>query len=883
MNKTDSLVELLKYGSPIAKMYNPNMEVQVNVAKDNGVRITGEYRNRRWRGWQDPVTKKIWKSFRIPWNADSAPTYNDTELKWSLAEHAEGIGMTGWDWKNKQSMWVGYDFDAITNHKEGLENEVLEELVEKTTKVPWVSLLRSTSGHGYHLYLFFDKPVPTATHSEHAAIARSMLSLLTVETGFNFRTTVDCVGSILWCYHRKTEGTKGLTWIKEGTEFPTSKIPKNWKEHITVTSRESNKVQKTGNLESLSSLTMELYLTEEHQTILKWFSLSAEHDWWWDTDYQMLVCHTLDLKTCHTDLKLKGVFETNTSGSSSQNAFAFPGRNGSFVVRRHGKSTSEAKTWVTDELGWTKCSFNSDPGFEDACIVAGGLENDRGEMVFNNLITAHEALTLLNLPVEYPEFIAGRKSTLRRKGAKIILKVESSDDDPNILGFLKAKKEWIKTFKYREEKDEINIQDSLVRNVISGGSGAGWFINITEKWISNKKTDVKDYLCAKMPDLKKNEIDMMLGKSIAEPYVLVNKPFEDEYLGGRLWNKDAAQLAFKPVQGGTEHWWELLTHVGSGLDEVVHKNKWCQEHGLNDGADYLFLWIASMFQRPQDPLPYLFMYGEQKTGKSTLHEAISMLFKNRIGYSRADQALKDKNGFNYELAHAVLCVVEEVDLSHDKVANNKIKDWVTGETISIREMYKDTYELSNATHWMQMANEYSNCPIWSGDTRIVAWIVHKLLKEIPKPIFMSQLKSEAPAFLYDLVNYILPEPEGRLMIPVLETEEKKSIMQGNFDILEQFVNEMTVPARGHSIPMEDFRQSFLLWLAGNSPNDKGTWTQREVSMKLKLSLPAVKGLYGSDNKGTIGNISMNLNAKHLNFRYFQKGKRIVKGEEENEN
>ena len=115
--------------------------------------------------------------------------------------------MTGWNFKQLQSEWVGYDFDSIVGHEEGLSDERLEELERKAAQIPWVTLLRSTGGKGIHLYLFFDKPFPTHNHTEHAAIARSLLSVLTVEIGFNFTTSVDTCGSILWCYHRRMAWT----------------------------------------------------------------------------------------------------------------------------------------------------------------------------------------------------------------------------------------------------------------------------------------------------------------------------------------------------------------------------------------------------------------------------------------------------------------------------------------------------------------------------------------------------------------------------------------------------------------------------------------------------------------------------------------------------
>ena len=56
----------LKTHDDLSRLYNHDMECQVNVAQDGGERVEGEFKGRRWHGWQrDGV---IWKSFRIPRN-----------------------------------------------------------------------------------------------------------------------------------------------------------------------------------------------------------------------------------------------------------------------------------------------------------------------------------------------------------------------------------------------------------------------------------------------------------------------------------------------------------------------------------------------------------------------------------------------------------------------------------------------------------------------------------------------------------------------------------------------------------------------------------------------------------------------------------------------
>ena len=83
----------------LAALYNPNMEVQVNVARDNGEAVSGTHLGKNWRAWTDHI--QTWKQIRIPHNASTVPEYTDRKITFSLSDHAEAIGMTGWDWVNR--------------------------------------------------------------------------------------------------------------------------------------------------------------------------------------------------------------------------------------------------------------------------------------------------------------------------------------------------------------------------------------------------------------------------------------------------------------------------------------------------------------------------------------------------------------------------------------------------------------------------------------------------------------------------------------------------------------------------------------------------------------------------------------------------------------
>src|SRR5690606_17337182 len=128
-------------------------------------------------------------------------------------------------------------------------------------------------------------------------------------------------------------------------------------------------------------------------------------------------------------------------------------------------------------------------------------------------------------------------------------------------------------------------------------------------------------------------------------------------------------------------WLRILNHSGSGLDEAIKSHPWAIANGILTGGDYLKCWIASLIQKPTEPLPYLFFYGDQGAGKSIIHEALSTLFKK--GYVLAKQSVTSDGGFSGELNNAILCVLEEIDLNKDKRAYGRIKDWVTARQILI--------------------------------------------------------------------------------------------------------------------------------------------------------------------------------------------------------
>ena len=89
------------------------METQVNVAAGDGEPVA----NKR-STYSNGVD--TWHSIRIPKDANSEPSWKDYKLSFSIGEHAEGIGCTGWDWQARLSRWVAFDFDSLMGHAKGV-------------------------------------------------------------------------------------------------------------------------------------------------------------------------------------------------------------------------------------------------------------------------------------------------------------------------------------------------------------------------------------------------------------------------------------------------------------------------------------------------------------------------------------------------------------------------------------------------------------------------------------------------------------------------------------------------------------------------------------------------------------------------------------------
>ena len=844
----------------LASLYNKGMEVQVNVAKDKGERNeAGDFKGKAWVEWTDGIEK--WASYRMPKNAMSEPEDNDYNQNFNLDAHAEGIGMTGWNWQRKQSMWVAYDFDAMLGHSDKhtkkLSEKELQEIQDVVTKLSFITLRKSTSGRGLHLYIFLE-PVATANHTEHAALARSILSMVAGLSGFNFTDKVDICGGNMWVWNRKMVGTDGLKLIRSGQILPNTQIPPNWRDHLSVVTHRSTKainVQVEGEQDLFDELTgqrSKFKPDAEHLKLVNWLNDNKLMGWW-DADNHMLVTHTAYLKDAHKALGLRGEFHTLSVGKefgTDINCFMYPCRNGVWAIRKYGIGTKEHRFWKQDLKGWTRCYYNRELILEEVARLFEAIELEGRAYQFKTGTEGIEALLKLGIACELPEWARHRVFKIKENAndGKYVCFVPRLDADNQA-----EMKDWAveKTVYKRiynnprrgveDENSALGDYDAALRHIVSEqGEDLGWVINDgSGQWRTEPIQHLR--LLLKSKGVGGKDVDLILGTAISRAWTVVNRPFQLEYPGDRQWNRSKARFKIPPTIEGENlshpTWDRVLRHCGGSLDDSIRGHLWCRDNGVHCGADYLKLYLACLFRHPQMPLPYLGFFGEQNSGKSTFHEMVCDIILAG-GYTRADSALSSGSGFNGELEDSILCIIEETDVggAKNKHAYNRLKDWVTSGQISIHRKGVTPYMAPNYTHWIQCANGRDFIPVFSGDTRVTLICVPAIPPDalIPKRDLRQLLVKEAPDFLGALLAMDIPDSRDRLMLPVIRTQEKEEAEFENMNLVEQFFKEKIFKIDGAYISAADLFKGFTSWC---DPADAMSWSRNKFGREVPKWVP----------------------------------------------
>lgn len=872
-------------GGDLIRRWTPDMETQVFVhAGEHGEPVESKRST-----YSDGINE--WWHIRVPSKADSDPIFTNYELPWLIRERVEAIGCTGWDWKNRRSRWFGFDFDAITGHAEGIgvSDDELQRIKERACDIPYVEVRHSTSGRGLHLYVMVDGDgIETENHTVHQALARAVLTEMSTLANFNFGHAVDACGGNMWIDHRNIQSDSiGLKLVKPAERmFRADEVSADWRNHQEVVTRNRPKVRVEGvpddeqdEFDRLTSSRRHVALDDKHKAIMDAVAARGATSIW-VADHHLWQTHTYALAQVmehdKEELGLVGYFATNSGGTdlATPNCYCFPEPDGVWRVIRFGHQCSEVESWQISENGWTNTLFNTPLDFETTMRIGKGVElPDEGGFQFqttNLALMALESWGRVQV-FECTEALGHRSCDVKLdKVGNVTLQVERVKTDPEsgYAGWAKkGKRVFIRvlrksqTSEVSSELEKLNIDDRIRRCRNSCGSSQGYYYSAGgSDWYSVCQGEIKDLM--EHLGVAKPELNTTRGQIINNVWDLVTMPFRPEYPGDRLWNRDAPQYKHKPSpphEGDASphpYWDMILDHVGQSLDKPLRGSEWARNGGIHRGRDYLTHWIACLLREPQEPLPYLFLYGPQNSGKSILHEGIQTLLTKGVVF--ADRVLGGRDHFNGELEGALVCVVEETDLSRRKAeAYNRIKEFVTSRTLSIRKMHTDASSTPNYTHWIQCANEQGYCPVLPGDTRINVMYVPPIQDEIPKSTLLQRLDEEGPAFMRTLLDLRLIRAEGRLRLPVVENDHKKEVMEDNRHPLECFLENQCYEVPGKSVPFTDFFSKFLESL----PSDlREVYKESEIRKLMARQKPL--GLRpGEGYRLFIGNLTFDKHAK----------------------
>ena len=310
---------------------------------------------------------------------------------------------------------------------------------------------------------------------------------------------------------------------------------------------------------------------------------------------------------------------------------------------------------------------------------------------FEDAKSAARVIKVVGGHIEIPEPLADRPALIERRDGKVRVAIRRVDTDGDLMPTDKSGKWFVRYVNIKHDESYFPEFDHELRAVTLDVNHAGWMAwdSARNEWDHQPGSNIK--LLLKGSGVRNPEPEM--GRMLNKRRRLVQRAFQPEYPSDNEWNFDAPQYRFEPADVKVPHhlsWDLILDHVGNELNEVLKRHPWAKQHGIKTGRHYLQLWVASMLREPYEPLPYLFLYGPENSGKSILHEAIEKLITR--GACRADKALTTTSDFNGELHNSVLAVVEETNVAKaGECARSRMKDWVTGEFLNTRKMGRDSF------------------------------------------------------------------------------------------------------------------------------------------------------------------------------------------------
>ena len=821
--------------------------------------------------WSNGV--HCWKQIRWPHNSDTNPNFEDFVPQFPLLDYVESVGTTWYNWETGESEGVFFDIDSIVGHKSGLTEKELKRIIEKLSCVDYVTIIRSTSGLGYHVVVFFKKGKrpQIKNHGEHTLVAEVVLQKMSEDSDLDLRAKVDCFGQIGWFWSiRATPENQGFSMVKQATRDLTADEIPDWtnlpakrmkmRPKVVAYNESGTEIEDNNILGYTDEVVV---INKDHMRIIHAledtkFSFNPVEE------HNLFHTHTAALREIHKKLSLKGPFQTVASGQGNEkpNCFIRPQNGGGFSVFRFGKGTPEHLLW--DQMTLTTwCSYNQAiPPHKILMHMGAEFVSESKHYEFESKEELIEATKILGNQVPL-KLIENRHYALAVNGRGLILKCFCEKDDSpggcdgwqRVRGFHK---------KVLSRLEEVNVDsilshvDRVIRYVVRQGEELGWSVKTEAGWIRCKGEAPAKRITRFNVGAQIAELYMYVANT--NPWTLVNQPFEREYLPKRQWNKESAQLVIQCAtkSGPHPHWDLILNHIGQSWDEPLVDNSEMQKYGIHTGADYLKAWIACMIRYPEIPLPYIFLVGPENSGKSVLHEVLRKCIRN--GVVHGGNAFSSNSGFNGEFEGRVLVTIDETDFSKFPGFIPRFKFWINCTEMQIHKKTMQPFDATNFIHVIQTANTVEACPLDYGDTRCAIGAVPIFEGiEIPKlgdDGLIDRCVREFPNFLYTLGTMQLPPMTGRTRLPVITTEIKSEMLLSTEPDSLTFLKAMYHDVPGCYTKLSDAYVEYKKWCVTN--NIKPT-PLNDFKLQVGYKYPVHQGPSG--RAFTIGNVSIDPSAK----------------------
>lgn len=267
-----------------------------------------------------------------------------------------------------------------------------------------------------------------------------------------------------------------------------------------------------------------------------------------------------------------------------------------------------------------------------------------------------------------------------------------------------------------------------------------------------------------------------------------------------LWEPSSIQ----PLEGDASILLEHLNFIYPDEDE--------QNHFLNC--------MAHAVQKPEEKIRHVLLtIGTQGTGKSFLVEVLKPIFGSRNIFTAESTDLY--SDWTAAMGNRQLLIMEELGVFERRETYEKLKRWVTDETVTVNEKHVKKYRARTPKLIVGFSNHATPIAMQEGDRR---WWVSLSPAKPKKPEYYRRLFSEGlkqvPAFLYRLLHRDISKFDASEPPPA--TAAKQMIISMSLPTIEQeissMMDEQAYPFTGELFRMQDLRDELTVRFRGRAPS-----------------------------------------------------------------